>query len=58
MKKEYIAPAVEMLECETVGMTCASGATSDNGIGYGGIDDNGSMEAESRQLFNIFQFDD
>ncbi len=56
MKRIYLAPAVDVLEYVTEGMVCGSGVTSDD-IGYGGIDENGAMEAETRQLFNIFLFD-
>lgn len=57
MKRIYLAPAVDVLEYVTEGMVCGSGVTSDEGIGYGGIDENGAMEAETRQLFNIFLFE-
>ena len=55
MKKEYKTPAVEVLEYMTEGMTCTSGVGSDNGIDYGGVDENGSMNAETRMLFDDFQ---
>jgi len=57
MKRTYIAPATEVLECMTEQMIATSDVTSDNGLDYGGIDENGSMEAETRMLFNIFLFD-
>ena len=58
MKTDYITPVIELQEYEMEGMTCASDVTSDNGIGFGGIDDNGSIEAETRQQSKIFPFDD
>ena len=38
-------------------MIAASGVDSNNGIGYGGIDDDGSMNAETRMISNDFLFD-
>lgn len=49
MKKTYIIPTIKrivMLEERTI--VCASGVTSD-GIGYGGVDTDGTMEPSSRQ---------
>lgn len=49
MKKNYIAPAITRevaLKVHT--MLCASGVTSD-GIGYGGVDTDGTMEPSARQ---------
>lgn len=49
MKKNYIAPAITRevaLKAHT--MLCASGVTSD-GIGYGGVDTDGTMEPSARQ---------
>lgn len=57
MKREYKNPAVEVLEYMTEGMTCASGVSSSNGLEYGGVDENGSMNAETRMLFNDFLFE-
>jgi hypothetical protein len=57
MKREYQAPATEVLEYMTEGMTCASGVSSNNGLEYGGIDENGTMNAETRTLFNDFLFE-
>lgn len=57
MKREYQAPATEVLEYMTERMTCASGVSSNNGLEYGGIDENGTMNAETRILFNDFLFE-
>ena len=54
MKKEYTAPAVEVLEHISEQMIAASGVEGNNGIGYGGVDEDGSMNAEARILFNDF----
>jgi hypothetical protein len=58
MKKEYQAPAVEVLECIMAEMIAVSGVGSENGIGYGGVDEGGVIEAESRPFFDNFPFDE
>ena len=45
-KKEYIAPAVELVECDDMVLLAGSGVTSDVGIGWGGIDDDGSKDPD------------
>ena len=57
MKKVYTTPAVEVLEYISEQMIAASGVEGSNGIGYGGIDENGSMNAETRMIFNDFLFE-
>jgi hypothetical protein len=47
-KKKYVAPATS---CDAVGedgMLCASAVYSDNGIGYGGVDEDGTIDPEAR----------
>lgn len=51
MKKNYLTPASTMQECETTEPLAASGVTSyqdDIEIGYGGVDEEGGKEADSR----------
>ena len=57
MKKEYRNPVVDVLECMTEQMIAASGVDSNNGIGYGGIDNDGSINAETRMISNDFLYD-
>ncbi len=54
MKREYTAPAVEVLEYISEEMIAASGVQGNNGIGFGGIDEDGSMNAETRMIFTDF----
>jgi len=57
MKREYTAPAVEVLEYiseKMIAVSDANGVSSNNGIGYGGVDENGSVEAETRMLLDGF----
>ena len=48
MKKTYIAPNTVVVEIESEMILAASGVHSDKGIGYGGVDTEGSMEAEAK----------
>lgn len=57
MKREYMAPATEVLEYMTEEMIAVSDVTSNNGLDYGGIDEEGNMEAGTRLLFDFFLFD-
>ena len=57
MKKVYTTPAIEVLEYISEQMIAASGVEGSNGISYGGIDENGSMNAETRMIFNDFLFE-
>lgn len=47
MKAEYITPDMEIEELSVESMIAASGVTSD-GIGYGGVDEDGSLTPSSR----------
>ena len=47
MKKKYIAPSIEMEACETDEFLI--GVSSELGIGYGGVDTEGTYEADSRK---------
>lgn len=39
-------------------MISASGVTSNNGIGYGGVDEDGSLEANTKEFKSTFDCDD
>ena len=55
MKKEYQAPQIALLECWGEPLMEGSGVESpDKGIGYGGVDDNGECDPESRQSWDIW----
>ena len=51
MKKTYLQPSAEMDSIGTESMICNS-VTSDNGIGYGGVDEDGTKEPASRRYRN------
>lgn len=52
MKKKYVAPVIELdsMEEESALLT----VSSPKGIGYGGVDKNGSLDPDAR----AFDFDD
>jgi hypothetical protein len=58
MKKVYFAPQTEILEYMTEEMIAASGVTADGEfpIEFGGIDDKGVLDPESRVPFGNFIF--
>lgn len=47
MRKVYQKPYIEDLGAEPTMLICDS-VTSDKGIGYGGVDDDGELEPASR----------
>ena len=47
MKTAYITPGMEIEEISIENMIATSGVTSD-GIGYGGVDEDGSLTPSSR----------
>ena len=50
MKKTYIQPDIEILVEEPVEMLAISGVGNDDyGIGYGGVDENGSLDPAARE---------
>jgi hypothetical protein len=49
MGKTYIVPSVRMVDCESEELMKASGVYSDQGIRYGGVDNTGEREADSRR---------
>ena len=50
MKKKYLQPSVSMDNMALQVILAVSGVTSDKGIGYGGIDENGTKDPSSRSL--------
>ncbi len=50
MKKTYIQPLTEVVRMGTLNFICASkGVTSNNGIDYGGVDEDGELDPASRR---------
>ena len=56
MKKIYIAPNTVVVEIESEMILAASGVHSDTGIGYGGVDKDGSMDAEAKSTGSCQDF--
>ena len=48
MKKRYIQPCMEEMHAEVAQMMAAS-VTGSNGIGYGGVDNSGSLDPETKE---------
>ncbi len=44
MKKTYMTPMMEVMEVKANHLLMASGVNSDLGIGYGGVDDGGTID--------------
>ena len=56
MKKTYIEPSIEMEGMEGETIICVSqGVTSDNGITYGGVDENGEKDPASRRSNGLWE---
>lgn len=61
MKKIYLAPEIELLECETEQFIAASGISGvmddvDLGIDYGGIDTDGSYDPYARAMLDVLEY--
>lgn len=46
MKKRYIIPETKVVLLHGETILSASGVTSNNGIGYGGVDEQGELDPE------------
>lgn len=55
MKRTYIIPEMHVVPCLQSLPIAASGVTSNNGIGYGGVDEGGTLEPEVKE--NTFDFE-
>lgn len=56
MKKTYLQPSTEMVIIGTTTMICGSqGVTSDKGIDYGGVDEDGTKDPSSRRQQDIWE---
>ena len=56
MKKTYTTPVAEIIVLEVHPLLDASGVSSpDQGIGYGGVDENAELDPESRVLYEKYR---
>ena len=54
--KKYIQPTIQIVIVGTKNVLCGSQyINSSNGLNYGGVDHNGSKEAESRRAWNEYE---
>ena len=59
MKKTYIQPSTEMVRIGTTMFVCRSGrVTSDKGIDYGGVDEEGEEEPAARRHRNVWDYEE
>ena len=57
MKKTYIAPNTDVVQIESEMILSASGvSSSDTGIGYGGVDTEGSKDAEAKSVGSCWDY--
>lgn len=56
MKKVYMEPQVVVAEMEMMSVICMSnGVTSERGIDYGGVDEEGTKEPSARRRNDIWE---
>ena len=58
MKRTYIEPNICIMNVSAEPLLSASGVSSNKGIGYGGTDEGGWKDPDSRRLSNSGQWDD
>ena len=59
MKKVYMQPAIEMVMTRPATMICGSqDITSDKGIDYGGVDEEGTKDPSSRRYRDAWDEED
>ena len=57
MKKEYLTPVVEMMNLEAGHLLVASGVGSNYAIGFGGVDEAGTLDPASKMELLLFVFE-
>ena len=56
MKKKYMQPSTKMVIIGTTIMLCGSQSiTSDKGIDYGGVDEEGTKDPASRKYHDVWE---
>ena len=59
MKKKYIGPSIETDGMDTETIICGSkGVTSNVGMTYGGVDEDGDLDPESRRQVTVWDESD
>ena len=54
MKKRYTTPRISVAQVALQRLVCASGVSSDKGIGYGGVDEGGTMDPSARRRKDVW----
>lgn len=57
MKKTYYCPSVRIVRFQSTVIICASNGVSGHGIGYGGVDKEGTVNPESRRSTDWSDFE-
>lgn len=52
-KKEYLTPDLQVIEIEKMALLAGSGIVSDLDIGYGGLDEGGSLDPDAPELLDV-----
>ncbi len=59
MKKTYMQPSIKAVEIKMTMMVCGSqDIKSDKGIGYGGVDEEGTLEPSARRHYDDWDDED
>ena len=55
-KKAYMMPAMQVVKIDNVQLLSGSGVTSDNGIQFGGIDEEGTLDPSAPDMLGLPSF--
>ena len=55
-KKAYMMPAMQVVKIDNVQLLSGSGVTSDNGIQFGGIDEEGTLDPSAPGMLGLPSF--
>lgn len=55
MKYTYSAPVVEIMSTEMEDMLAGSVTSVEKGIGYGGVDEDGTKDPSSRRQWDVWE---
>lgn len=55
MKQTYMVPSVRSVRVESCAVICRSGVSSNNSIGYGGVDGTGEKDPAARRHIDVWE---
>ncbi len=56
MKKAYIIPDIQVVKIENVQLLSGSGVAGENGIGFGGVDEDGTLDPSAPNMSDLSDF--